>query len=106
MLKDVRIYGYFPEVHHRHALGDALTRQGLKVSVNRYCVRVLSCSHFILEVTNGNVTLDADAETVEEAIDKAELVSAALANEQIHHQFIVMDENDEEVASFGFGGEE
>jgi hypothetical protein len=103
MLKDVRIYGHFPEMHRRLALGDALTRQGLKVSVNRYCVRVLSCSHFILEVTNGNVSLDADAETVEEAIDNARLVSTALANEQIRHQFTVMDENDEEVVSFGFG---
>jgi len=102
MLKDVRIYGHFPEKHRSRALGDALARQGLKVYVNRYSVRVSSCSHFILEVFAGNVSLDADAETVAEAIDQARLVSTALVNEQIRHQFTVMDENDEEVASFGF----
>ena len=71
------------------------------MDVNAYCVRVLNCSHFKLEVFEGNVSLDADADSVEEAVEDAQLVSTALAVEGIRHRFTVVDQNDNEVAYFG-----
>ena len=75
MLTDAQIYGDFPGSHSPQQLGQTLARQGLRVQANPYCVRILDCSHFKLEVFDGTVTVDGDADTVEEAIRDAELVS-------------------------------
>ena len=69
---------------------------GLRVYVGRYSIRVEDCSHFVFQEYGGDLgdpCVDADADTAEELMGEARLVSDALARAGIRHRFGIYDDN-------------
>lgn len=83
-------------------LGSLLAAQGLNVQTNRYSVRVTDCSHFKFEIFNGDVAVDADADSVQEMLTNTGRVSAALTGAGIRHRFEVYDHHDTQAGYFHF----
>jgi hypothetical protein len=70
---------------------------GLQVNVGRYSVRVEACSHFVFQEYGGDLgdpVIDADADTVEDLMREAGLVSEALGRVGVKHRFEIYDNND------------
>lgn len=79
-----------------------LRAAGLRVRVGRYSVRVEGCSHFCFQHYGGDVsepTTDANADTVDELMQDARLVSDALARADVRHRFEIYDD-DQELAGY------
>lgn len=71
---------------------------GLAVNEGQFSVRVQSCSHFVFQEYGGDLgdpTIDADAESVEEALRDVQIVSKALAHAGIKHRFEIYNPHDE-----------
>ena len=81
-------------------LASLLTEHGVNASWNKFCVEVNDCSHFKFEFTNGHAALDADADTLEQMIADARMVSDALTSAGIKHQFSVHDHHEELITHF------
>lgn len=70
---------------------------GLRVQVGQYSIRVQNCSNFVFQEyagDSGDPTIDADAESVEDMMRWAGLVSDALARAGIKHRFEIYDDHD------------
>jgi hypothetical protein len=68
---------------------------GLRVQVGRYSVRVPDCANFVFQQFGGDLgdpMVDADAETVEDIMREARLVSEALACAGVRHRFEIYDD--------------
>jgi hypothetical protein len=73
-----------------------LREAGLGVKVGRYSLRIEDCSHFVFQQYGGDLVepaIDADADTVEDMIRDATLVSDALSQAGVKHRFEIYDEN-------------
>ena len=71
-----------------------LREAGLRIHVGRYSVRVKECDHFIFQEYGGGIgepRIDADAESPEQMMRDARLVSNALARAEIVHRFEIYD---------------
>lgn len=71
---------------------------GLNVSVGQYSIRVNDCEHFVFQEYGGDLgdpSVDADANTVEEMLRDARIVSDALCHAGIKHRFAIYDDRDE-----------
>ena len=68
---------------------------GLNVTVGRYSIRVNDCSDFVFVEYGGDLgepCIDAGADSTEEMIRDAKLVSDALAQATIPHRFEIIDD--------------
>ncbi|MCA9073459.1 MAG: hypothetical protein KDA93_00395 [Planctomycetaceae bacterium] len=84
----------WPSIHQMTKL---LRASGLEIVVGQYSVRVQDCDHFVFQEYGGDYwppVIDADADTVEEMIRDAKLVSNALTNAGIRHRFEVYNSED------------
>jgi hypothetical protein len=82
----------------KERLAEILRAAGLRVRVGRYSVRVEDCSHFAFQDYGGDIsepTIEADADTVEDLMREARLVSDALARADIRHRFEIYDDAQE-----------
>lgn len=82
-----------------------LRNAGLQVYVGRYKVRVENCSHFVFQEYGGDLgepSIDAEAETLDEMMRDAKLVSDALAEAGVRHRFGLYDGSDEMVGYFHY----
>jgi hypothetical protein len=73
-----------------------LRAAGLTVVVGRYSVRVEDCSSFSFEEFGGDLgdpIIEADADSVEELLRDANLVSEALRQAGIRHRFELYDDS-------------
>jgi len=79
----------------------AILRQGgLNPSQGRYAITIMDCEHFKLQEYGGDLgapVIEAGAESVERMIRDARLVSSALRNSGVEHEFEIYDENDQVV---------
>jgi hypothetical protein len=94
----VRIYGELAKWPSKDAMASILRAAGLVVTEGRFSVRVESCSHFVFQEYGGDLgdpVIDADAESAEEAIRDAQIVSNALAHADIKHHFEIYNHRDE-----------
>ncbi len=76
---------------------------GLQIHVGRYAIRVEDCSHFIFQEFGGDLgdpVIDADADTVDELIRDAKLVSDALSNGGVRHRFEVYCHTGNEMVAY------
>lgn len=83
-----------------------LSAAALRVQEGRYSIRVLDCSHFVFQAYGGDIcnpAIDADADTAEDLVKEAQLVSAALATAGIRHRFEVYNSQSELVGYVHFG---
>ena len=83
-------------------LASSLAACGINVDHNRFCVRVLDCSHFKFVFADGSADLDADADNTKQMLADASLVSEALAIAKIRHCFEVYDHSDALVEYFHY----
>lgn len=74
-------------------LAQALRSQGLRVSQNAWCLRILDCSHFKLEFGTDGAILEADEDTPEQMLRDASLVSEALQRAGFRHRFEVYSDS-------------
>jgi hypothetical protein len=84
----------------RRHLASILRDAGLKVTVGQYSVRVDSCSHFSFENYGGDIcepTIYADADSLDEMMRDAQLVSAALTRGKVKHRFELYDSRNQMV---------
>jgi hypothetical protein len=75
-----------------------LRNAGLKVIAGKYSIRIEDCSHFAFEEYGGDIgepTIDADADTPEDMMRDARLVSNALTAAGIKHRFEIYNASDE-----------
>ena len=73
---------------------------GVAVTVGRYSIRVDDCDHFVFQEYGGGLgdpSLDVDADTLDEMLRDAGLISAALAAADIQDRFEIYDDSDEMV---------
>lgn len=78
----------------KDCLAQALRDAGLRVYAGRYSVRVEDCSHFSFEHYGGDLcdpVIDADADSLDEMMRSAAMVSQALARAGIRHRFEIHD---------------
>jgi hypothetical protein len=87
-------------------MASILREAGLQIHVGRYSIRVEDCSHFIFQDYGGDLgdpVIDADADTIDELIRDATLVSGALSKAAIKHRFeVYRHASDEMVAYFHY----
>ncbi len=87
-------YGDVSQWPTKDGMAAILRKAGFRVYVGRYSVRVEDCDHFIFQEYGGDLgdpCVEADADTVEEMMRDAKLVSDALARAGIVHRFEVYD---------------
>ena len=76
---------------------------GLRVYVGRYSIRVEDCSHFVFQEYGGDLgdpVVDAFADSVEQMLREASLVSRALANADVAHRFEVYCESTTDMVGY------
>ncbi len=103
-MKDTPAYLYgdvaWPKPKER--MTDILRSSGLNVSVGRYALTVNDCTHFRFQQYGGDLAdpvIEADAESVDEMIRDANIISNALIRANVNHSFEVYDRNDELVTT-------
>ena len=82
-----------------------LRNAGLTVYVGKYSIRVENCSYFVFQEYGeslGGPSIEADADTAEEMMRDAELVSKAFAAASIKHRFVVSDGSGKQVGYFHY----
>ena len=90
MTHDAHIAGELAAWPTKEQLAAVLREAGLRVRVGRYSVRVEDCAHFVFQHYGGDLgqpSVDADADTSEELLRDAGLVSEALAHAGLVHRF-------------------
>jgi hypothetical protein len=78
----------------KERMADILRARGLHIVVGRYSIRFEDCQYFSFEQYGGDLgepCINADADTVEDMIRDAKLVSRALASADIRHRFEIYD---------------
>jgi hypothetical protein len=93
----IRIAGSLATWPDKDGMAAILRNAGLKVHVGRYSIRVDDCSHFVFQEYGGDIgepSIDADADSLDEMMRDAKLVSDALARAGITHRFELYDEAD------------
>ena len=88
------IAGEIEDWPSRERMACLLRAAGLTVRVGRYSVRVQGCAHFSFEEYGGDFGLPvvaADADSAEELVRHARLVSEALGRAGVRHRFEVYD---------------
>ena len=107
-MQDVpHISGDLTDWPSKDKLASILQNAGLRLNVGRYAIRVENCSHFVFRELEGDIggpCITADADTVEEILRDAKLVSGALAQAGIRHSFEIYDESSELVSTVEFAG--
>lgn len=76
---------------------------GLHLYVGKYSIRVEDCSHFVFQQYGGDLgdpVIDADADSVEEMLRDATLVSRALANADVAHRFEIYCESTTDMVGY------
>ena len=94
----VRIAGQVADWPTKDQMAAILQAAGLRVYVEQYSVRVEDCSHFVFQEYGGDLgkpQIDADAESLEQMLRDATLVSDALARAGIRHRFGLYNDDDE-----------
>jgi hypothetical protein len=90
--------GEIPAWPSKRRLSAILGEAGLTVAIGRYSVRVEDCSHFIFQEYGGDLgvpVIEADADSAEELLRDAKLVSEALARAGVRHRFEIYDDRPE-----------
>lgn len=86
-------------------LSRVMASQGLKAESGRFAVRIRDCSHFVLQFAEAaSYDLDADADSEQEMLRDAELVSQRLSAASVRHEFEVCGPDKETRRRFGFDG--
>jgi hypothetical protein len=86
----IHIAGELQAWPDKQRMADILRAAGLRVTVGPYSVRVQDCSHFVFQHDGGDrgePVIDADAESLDEMLHDAGLVSRALARAGVGHRF-------------------
>ena len=83
-------------------LASSLIANGVNAGWNKFCVDVTDCSHFKFQFNGGHADVDADADTLEEMVADAKLVSTALTAAGIQHRFEVHNHRDELITQFHY----
>lgn len=98
------LYGIVPSALSIAELRSLLARCGLTPSTDdTHHVSVKECSYFVFRQTDRKEFLvSGDADTLEEMLTDARLVSGALSKSQVHHRFEVYDESDNLAAEFRY----
>lgn len=95
---NARVSGELASWPSMESMASLLRAVGLQVRVGKYSIRVEGRSHFVFQNYGGDLgvpTVDADADTVDDMIQEAGLVSNALGRAGIRHRFEVYnDRND------------
>jgi hypothetical protein len=84
-------------------MASILREAGLQIQVGRYSIRVEDCSHFTFQEYRGDLgdpVVDADADTIDEMIRDAKLISGALSNAGIKHRFEVYRHAADEMVAY------
>ncbi len=71
-----------------------LRAAGLDLYVGPYSIRIEDCSHFVFQHYGGDISepcVEADADSLEQMMRDAKLVSDALARAGIRHRFEIYD---------------
>jgi hypothetical protein len=91
------VHGELKQWPTKERMSEILRHSGMRVTVQRYSVRIDDCSHFVFQEYGhdmGEPSIDADAESTEEMLSDAQRVSTALSHAGIVHRFEVYDEHD------------
>ena len=89
----------------KNGLAELLISCGVKVNVGQYSIRLQEFDHFVFQEYdyNGSTpSIDADAETKEQMLKEASLVSNCLSKAKLRHRFEVYDGNDELVGYYHY----
>ena len=96
-------YGDVAEWPTKDRLAAILREAGLRIHVGRYSIRVEDCDHFVFQEYGGDLgppCIEADADTVEDMMRDAMLVSGALTRARVVHRFEVYDYRSGELAAY------
>jgi len=101
MMKDtdtsVWIAGALSAWPQKQQMAAILRAAGLNLYVGQYSIRIKDCSHFVFQQYGGGdmsePRVDADADSLEQMMRDAKLVSDALARGRIRHRFEIYDSN-------------
>ena len=90
-------------------LSVALNSAGLTAKPDRYAVRIIDCSYFVLRCldepeSGAGYEVDADADSETEMLAAAELVSKRLRSASITHDFEVCSPDNESLKQFTYNG--
>jgi hypothetical protein len=105
-MQGATVHGELADWPSKDRLAAVLRDFGLHVTIGKYSVAIDDCSHFKFVQYGGDISppcIDADADSAEEMIGDARLVSDALAASKIIHRIEVCDERGGEVAYLHFG---
>ena len=86
-------------------MAELLISCGLPVIVGKYSLRLQEFDHFVFQEydSSGNSpSIDADAETKEQMLKEANLVSKCLSKAKIRHRFEVYDGNEKLVGYYHY----
>ncbi len=96
-----KLYGEVDGWPTKSRMASILRRAGLAVTVGRYAIRLRAYSYFVFEQFGGDLgdpCIDADADSLDEMVEAARRVSAALAAAHVRHRFELYEESDDSVA--------
>jgi hypothetical protein len=97
----VRVLGQLAKWPSKAQMARVLRAAGLRAQVGQYSIRVADCSRFIFQEYGGDLgepQIEAEADSLEEMLHDAKLVSNALTVAGLRHRFELYNDADELVA--------
>jgi hypothetical protein len=94
----VHIAGELEHWPDKQSMAYILRGAGIRVAVGRYSLRVQDCSRFVFQHYGGDLgppVIDADADSLDEMLRDAGLVSRALARAGVRHRFEMYNASNE-----------
>ena len=88
------LYGQLENWPSQKDMAAILIKAGLQVYIGRYSIRVEDCDHFVFQEYGGDLgdpVIEADADSAEDMIEDAKLVSDALRQAGLRHRFEIYD---------------
>jgi hypothetical protein len=87
----------------KSGMAEILRGAGLRIIVGRYSIRIENCSGFAFQVYGGDLGgpyIEAEAETLDELLYDAQVVSEALTRADVVHHFLIRQDDSDRLAGY------
>ena len=94
---NTKLFGELENWPPKNEMAELLISCGISVVVGNYSIRLQNFNHFIIQEYDFNGStpcIDADAETKEQMLKEANLVSECFSKARLKHRFEIYDDND------------